>query len=313
MSKALVIGCTGGVGAAIVDVLKQKEYEIIGVNRSGKDSYSRSYQVEAADIFDHETLLPFTDGVDIIFGAFNASRYTDQAWADEFPRLMEAFIQLGISTGKRMVFIDNLYMYEYDNPIVESSSKEASPTFKGLIRKEIADKFIDASESKSIDGVIVRGSDLFGPYALNSIIGDRFFSKLFTENTAEVLPLKDYKHSFTYTYDFARTAIAAAEAEKGTYVYHVPSTSLSYLELVRSTYQVAGEQPKEAFVPSIVFKLLGLFTPEIKSINQMSYAWNSEYIIGVQNDLGITPTLPSESIATTVEWFRNYVKVKTIV
>jgi nucleoside-diphosphate-sugar epimerase len=314
-SLITVIGSNGGIGGAIVDELLQKGYtNVRGVTISGEEKYGRAIKVIKADARVKPELVMACEGSVVIFGAFNASEYSDKEWADEFPVMMDSFISAGKINDSKLIFLDNVYSYKdlLGNGVYDEDTFEEPVSTKGEIRKSVTKEFIDGLKIHNLKGNVIKSSDLYGPYSLNSMIGDRFFEALFNKNIGEVLPLGNQPHSFTFTRDVARLAVDVMEQDLSIAVLHTPNTDLIGLEdLVKKTFGFVSTNPKISRMPKIMFTITSLFIPPIKSIMAMQYQWNNRFEVVSKYNKGFVPTTIDDGVKETVEWFsQNLEKVE---
>jgi nucleoside-diphosphate-sugar epimerase len=308
-TKISIIGSNGGTGAAIVDELISQDFtNITGITISGKEKWGRNLKVIKADALDQKQLVQATQGSEIIFGAFNASEYTDKSWAEEFPVFMDSFIKCGQTHRAKLIFLDNVYSYE--NQEGKHSYNEKTPLVpynaKGNIRQQVANKFLESHKEFNLQGNIIKSSDLYGPYSLNSVIGDRYFKTLFEKNIAEIIPLGNNSHSLTYTRDVGKIAVAIAINDSQPAVTHTPNApAKGYEDAVRMAYKYTGQTPKESKSPIFMFHILALFIPPVKSMLGMMYQWNNKFVIDSLYNQDFVPTTLESGMKETVEWFRS--------
>lgn len=311
-TKISVIGSNGGTGAAIIDELFSKGFtNVIGITISGKEKWGRNFRVIQADALDQTQLLKATQGSEVIFGAFNASQYTDKSWEAEFPVFIKNFVECGNANNAKLIFMDNVYSYE--NQQSKNAYNENTPIIsyntKGKIRQGVAKQFLDGLKKYNLTGNIIKSSDLYGPYSLNSVIGDRYFKALFEKNVAEIIPLGNNPHSLTYTRDVGKIAVFTATNDNQPMVIHTPNAAAKgYEDMVRMTYQYTGKIPKESKAPMFMFHILALFVPPIKSMLGMMYQWNNHFVIDSLYNKNFVATPLEAGIKETVAWFKNNLK-----
>ncbi len=317
-TDAVVIGSNGSIGASIVDELLANQFDVVGITKSGADKFDRPFKVLKTNALDVNEVVNATKTAKYIFGAFNASEYSNKAWSQEFPLFMESFIEAGKNSGARLIFIDNLYTYldlKGSNSYTEETVVKPKSA-KGRIRNKIAKRFLKAISEKEIKGCIVRGSDIYGPYGMTSFIGARFFEKMIKTGVAELLPLGNKRHSFTFTRDFAKLALIAAQQDHDFPILHVPNAeAIGYEDLVvrvLNTYSRQDVRIRE--IPKLFFNILGVFSPGIRSVIQESFHFKNEYIaesVLVSKLVpDFHPTSIVEGLKETVEWFRKLYEYK---
>lgn len=310
-TKITVIGSNGGTGAAIIDQLILSGYtNIKGITLSGEEKWGRNLEVVKCDALILKELLEATAGSEVIFGAFNASEYSDKSWGEEFPVFITNLIECGRANKSKLIFLDNLYSYKNQKGLKAYDENTLIIPYgpKARIRQSVEQKFIDGLKEFGIEGNIIKSSDLYGPYALNGVIGDRYFGKLFKDNVAEIIPLGNKLHSFTYTLDVGRLAVSAMESIQPL-IIHTPNTApIGYEDLVRITFPFLDSQPKESIAPMFIFRILAVFVAPIKSMLAMMYQWDHDYVINSIYNQDFIPTKLEVGVKSTVEWFRLITK-----
>jgi nucleoside-diphosphate-sugar epimerase len=127
-------------------------------------------------------------------------------WATALPPMMDAVIMMAETSGAKVVYGDNLYMYGQvlglitpDLPVGVASPLENRATGKkGLIRSKIAAQLMDAHRSGRIQATIGRASDFFGPGVLNSMMGEVVFQALVEGKTLNLIGKLDVPHTYTF-------------------------------------------------------------------------------------------------------------------
>ena len=96
--------------------------------------------------------------------------------AAEVPALQAAIIEGLTGTGTKLVIGENTYMYGDTNgkPLTEALPYAAT-TRKGKVRAAMSEAAMAAHKAGKVRVAIGRGSDFFGPFALDSGLGDRAF------------------------------------------------------------------------------------------------------------------------------------------
>jgi nucleoside-diphosphate-sugar epimerase len=307
-----IIGSNGGIGAAIVDELISQGFtNLIGITISGREKWGRNLKVIQADALDQQQLLRATQGSQIIFGAFNASQYTDKSWQKEFPIFIKNFVECGKTNNAKLIFLDNLYSYQDQEG--KNSYNENTPIIpynqKGEIRKLVANIFLEGLKKYNLQGNIIKSSDLYGPYALNSVIGDRYFEAVTKKNTAEIMPLGNNPHSLTYTRDVGKIAVQVATNSNQPIIVHTPNApAKGYEDMVRMTYKHFDQVPKESKAPMLMFQFLALFIAPVKSMLGMMYQWNNRFEINSLYNKDFVPTNLEAGIKETAVWFKSNLK-----
>jgi nucleoside-diphosphate-sugar epimerase len=196
----------GPVGRATLRQLVDSGVSPTLISRSRRETIDAGAQIVGA-IGDADVQDQINDG-SVLYHCANAPYHR---WVEELPALWDSVLEVAIRKRCRLVVATNLYAYgKPDGEITESHTKHPH-TRKGVLRKEIESKIIDAVKTGQTQAILVRGSDFFGPEVNDSAIGNRFFSSLIRGKQPVFTGAVDQPHSYTYLPDFGRTMIAAAE------------------------------------------------------------------------------------------------------
>lgn len=175
MKKSIILG-TGPLGMAVMDELVKTEQIIVMVNRSGqlKETVPENVSVVPCDLTNTEELRKVCATADDIYMCAIPPYHK---WVTDLEPMMDSVIVA--TEGKQLIFGDNLYMYGEKNTVnmKEDTNNEAT-TKKGITRKKVARKLLDANESKLIKLKIGRASDFYGPRVYTSAFSKGFFDSI---------------------------------------------------------------------------------------------------------------------------------------
>ncbi len=114
MNKILVYGASGDQGVPLVDALLEKGYKVRAVTRNPSeynDDFSKNLETIQADLFDLESLMVASDGIDAI--AMNLPFIFDKATAKQWgENITKAGTKMGV---KKIVFNTSCYVAPKDN------------------------------------------------------------------------------------------------------------------------------------------------------------------------------------------------------
>ncbi|HQS53046.1 MAG TPA: NAD-dependent epimerase/dehydratase family protein, partial [Daejeonella sp.] len=152
----------GTIGKLLAKELLNYTQNIRLVSRN-PEKINDSDELFPADLTDAKMVDKAIEGSDIVYLVVGFD-YNLKAWQNNWPRLMKATIESCIKHKAKLVFFDNVYMYDKsaipnmteDSPINPSSKK-------GLVRKEIAEMLLKAVAEKKINALIARAPDFYGP------------------------------------------------------------------------------------------------------------------------------------------------------
>lgn len=316
-SYVVVLGVTGGLGAAVARELIKKNEKVIGVNRSGKAHpliIPEEVDIRGIDIFNTEKLLPILSNAKIIYHCVNISY---SKWDPDFLNLTKQIISMVEKVKVPLVISDNLYMYGED---LKEGRRENMPynskSKKGKLRAQMAKYYQEAHDTGRIRMVMVRGPSYYGVGALyTSHYGDRLFSKILKGKKAMFIGNPEIKHTTIYLGDFARAMIILGnDPEAYGQAWHAPSAApLKKSEFSDIAYQLSGYvKVKPGSYGAITLSLLGIFNKDIREIREMLYEFEKPYLVDHSKfmhrypDFRITPI--EEGIQKAIDWYKKYLE-----
>jgi nucleoside-diphosphate-sugar epimerase len=168
---------------------------------------------------------------------------------------------------------------------------------------------LKAHADGKLRAVIGRGSDFFGPRALNSTVGVRVFGRMVSGKLAHVLGNPDVPHTVIFIDDFARALITLGSHDDAFgEAWHVPSAETV---TVRRFIELIAEQTRGPVrlrpTPSWLLAVVGLFNPDARAVREVLYQSESPWVVDhtkFERAFGATPTPHPQAIAATLDWFR---------
>ncbi|MFW9993318.1 MAG: NAD-dependent epimerase/dehydratase family protein [Candidatus Odinarchaeota archaeon] len=305
----IVFGASGGIGNAVIRNLVARGKKVRGVNRSGKANVPNGVEVVPADLLVLNDSLKASEGATHIYNCVNV---VYDKWKSIYPDVSYRFIELLKITGAKGIIADNLYMYgeEITEPYRESMEYMARGK-KGRLRAKCAMIYEQAMKNGEIQAVICRAPDFYGPgVTFSSFYGDRLFPNILDSKNVTVMGKLDAPHAIIFVEDFAKAIINLA-LDDGAYgqVWHAPmDTVLTQREFIETIYEEAGTIGKIRSMNPFIARILGLFVPIIREVNEMMYEFVKPYLVNTskyEERYGKTVTSHREAIRQTLDWYRS--------
>lgn len=301
----VVIGA-GATGAATALLLAELGADVRIVSRSGSGPDHENISREAADATDLDALAKISEGVAVIYNCANPPYHQ---WTTDWPPLATAILGAAERSGAVLVTLSNLYMYAPpggDRPMTEIEPL-ATETKKGRVRANTYRQALEAHDAGRARIVEARASDFIGQgLGDNAHMGERVLSRVRAGKPVQVIGDPDMKHSWTAIDDVARTLVhLGANPDAWGRAWHVPTAPpLTQRELVHRFSAEAGVEPvKVSAIPPIAMKVLGLFIPAIRELQEMTYQFTEPFIIDstdAEQALGLHPTPLAVTIRAAV-------------
>ncbi|GAA4036688.1 NAD-dependent epimerase/dehydratase family protein [Arthrobacter methylotrophus] len=305
MASQLVLGA-GLIGGTVARRLAARGDQVtLGTRRGSTVPGATALKIDASN---PAAVTQAARGADTIFVCTNPP-YTD--WATDWPPIFDAVITAARDSGAALVLMGNLYAYGPPAGPMTEHSQLATSEKKGLVRKAGWEKALAAHERGELRVTEVRASDYFGPGAAgrSTHLGGSFFEPLLASKTARVVGEPDLEHSWSFLPDIATTLIAAADhtGEWGR-AWHVPSTSLSRVEIARQVNESWDVKGRVAPIPQWLLKALGTVIPIMREVSASSYQFRVPFVIDAmetQRMLGVSATPWDEALRIAVNSYRE--------
>lgn len=276
-----ILGSGGAIGVELAKALKTYTSDIRLVSRNPK-RINPDDELVSADLLDPGSLKNAIAGSAVVYITVGFE-YNIKVWKANWPRFMRNVIDACLDEGCKLVFFDNIYMYDPDhlNPMDENTPINPCSE-KGKLRAEIAEMLMQEIEAGDLKALIARSADFYGPSIQNtSVLTETVFNNLAQGKRANWLATLDCKHSYTYTPDAGKaTALLGNTEDAYGQVWHLPTTPnpMTGREWIAAIASEMGAKPKSMVLSRTMIKILGLFIPIMKEIGEMMYQSDRDYV-----------------------------------
>lgn len=301
-----ILGAGGAIGIELAKVLPEYTDRIRLVSRNPQ-RVNVEDELYPADLLDVEAVDRAVEGSEVVYLTVGLP-YSANIWRLRWPIVMENTIQACLKHGAKLVFFDNIYMYDGSNlnPITENLPINP-PSKKGAVRAEIVNRLWQAVEKEGLQACVARAADFYGP-GINqtSVLTETVFKPLSEGKTANWPGNPNYKHSFTYTPDAGRaTAILGNSPAAYGEVWHLPTAANPPTghEWVAQIAQAMGKQAKVRPMSKMMARIIGIFVPVIKEMVEMLYQYEQDYVFDsskFEKRFNMSPTPYAKGIATII-------------
>jgi nucleoside-diphosphate-sugar epimerase len=233
--------------------------------------------------------------------------YTIKIWQNQWPVIMKNTIAACKKHKTKLVFFDNMYMYNPDklNPMTEESEILAISK-KGKVRAEIANMVLQEIKTGKLEALIARAADFYGPGIANSVFNQVVFKNLKNGKKANWFCSLDYLHNFTFTPDAAKaTALLGNTESSYNQVWHLPTVApIQGKEWIDKVAHELGVEPKTQVASKFIVKVMGIFNPIMKEFVEMLYQWDRDYNFNstkFESTFKIKPTTVDEAIKQIIQ------------
>ncbi len=278
--RRTILGANGTIGAPLARELAAYTDSIRLVSRAPR-KVNAGDELFPADLSKPEQVDAAVAGSAIVYLMVGFD-YNLNVWREAWPRLMRAVIDACVKHRAKLVFFDNVYMYDKEAiPHMTEASPINPPSKKGAVRKEISDMLMAATRGKGLQALIARSADFYGPDNLKSLVTEMICKNLAKGKKANWMMDAGKRHSLTYTPDAAKATAVLGNAED-TYgqVWHLPTDpdALTGAQLAALFAKEMGGSAGVSLLPVWLMRMLGLFMPIMREFPEMMYQYDREYI-----------------------------------
>lgn len=291
-----ILGAGGAIATELARALTAYTTDIRLVSRH-PSKVNEGDQLFPADLTDPAKVSEAVRGSEIVYLTVGFP-YKLKVWQDNWPLVMANVIAACTEHGAKLVFFDNIYMYDgRDLSHMTEQQPKDPPSQKGKVRAQVERMVWDAVRDQGLKALVARAADFYGPSVVNvSILTEMVFKPLSTGGTANWLMDDGYKHSFTYTPDAGKaTALLGNTPDAYGEAWHLPTAPdpLTGKEWVNAVAKVLGAKPKYRIVGRFMSWLIGLFVPTLHENMEMLYQYDRDYVFNsdkFERRFGIRPT-----------------------
>lgn len=301
-----ILGANGTIGSLLARELAVYTNRIRLVSRNPV-AVNPSDELFPADLSDPDIVEKAIAGSEVVYLLVGFD-YKLTVWQEKWPRLMRSVIDACIRHQAKLVFFDNIYLY--DVGAIGHMTEESPinpPSQKGAVRSRIAGMLMEEVKAGKLQGLIARSADFYGPRNEKSFLIEVVYKNFRKGKKANWFMNADKIHSFTYTPDAAKaTALLGNTADAWNQVWHLPTdpARITGRQMI-SLFALEMKQPDKVMVmPMWLLRVLGLFMPLMREMPEMMYQYDRDYFFDsakFQQRFGIHPTTYENGVKATIE------------
>ncbi|MCC3371992.1 SDR family NAD(P)-dependent oxidoreductase [Cohnella sp. REN36] len=316
MQKALVIGATGGTGAAVTEELVKRGIRTVAFGRSRqKLEQLRSrlgepehLTIAIGDAFKPDSIAAASEGADVMFHCANVLYHE---MATKLIPLGESVMEAADRLSLKVVVIDGIYPYGRRRMDRATEEHPKQPhTRKGKTRLAYEKMLFDGKWSRA-KVLIARLPDYYGPTANEASYLGSTLESIAACKMAFFIGNMRVPREYIYLPDAAYMIAELAGRDKAYgQNWHIPGAGLiSGKEIVRIARQ-ASKSAKPVFpLGRIGLSLLGMSVPVMKEIVEMLYLTEEPLVLSgdkYERLIGPAKATPfEEGITATIRALQN--------
>ena len=260
-------------------------------------------QLVPADLMDADATSAAVEGSEIVY--FTAGLPMDSGlWERQFPTMMANTIAACRRHNSKLVFFDNTYMYPR-TPVPQTEETAFEPTGrKATVRAEIATMLLTEMDGGTIDAVICRAPEFYGPGKTKSLTNSLIFDRI-RESRRPLVPVSARTlRTLIWTPDASRAmALIGNTPDAYGQTWHLPvdPNRLTYAGLLGLAGAVTNRKVRYTTVPRWAFAIGSLISPSIKEAAELLPRYGDDNIFEATKFTARFPDFPvttySEGIA----------------
>ena len=302
-----ILGSGGSIGTELAKELKQYTDAIRLVSRNPAKVNDTDI-LHPTDLSDTMQIDEAVQGSEICYVTLGFD-YNIRVWKEKWLPFMTSVVEACIKHRSKLVFFDNVYAIGGNNVNHITEDSPISPSSKkGEIRAAVDKLILDQVEEGSLQAIIARAPDFFGPEKKqNSLLLNLVYDNLAKGKAAQWFCNADVVHTMGYTPDLARgTAILGNSGDAYNQVWNLPVdmnalTGREWVELFAGEMKARN---KIQVLPLWALRLLGIFVPILREMPEMMYQFDRPYVFDCSkfnSKFNYEVTSNSEAVRQTIE------------
>ncbi|HYQ59277.1 MAG TPA: NAD-dependent epimerase/dehydratase family protein [Draconibacterium sp.] len=275
----VILGAGGSIGTELAKALKgyTKHIRLMARNPQKVNTDDELFKGDVTNANDVDKAI---EGMKVAYLTVGLP-YNKKVWQNNWPVIVQNVIKSCKKHGTKLVFFDNVYMYDADEiGKMTEESKINPPSKKGKVRAALAQMILDETKSGELKALIARAADFYGPGIKNGIFNETIVKNLKAGKKANWFCGTQFKHNLTYTPDAAKaTALLGNTDSAYGQVWHLPSSEAwTGEQWINATAKELGVKSKVQVAPKWLIKIMGIFIPIMGELHEMLYQYNRDYV-----------------------------------
>ncbi|MDL9948084.1 NAD-dependent epimerase/dehydratase family protein [Gordonia sp. ABSL11-1] len=193
-------------------------------------------------------------------------------WERQFPVMMANTIAACQKHDTKLVFFDNTYMYPRTSSPQVEDTRFAPVGRKATVRAHIANMLLYQMRNETIEAVICRAPEFYGPGKTKSLTNSAIFDRI-KQGKRPMVPVSAHtERSLIWTPDASRgMGLIGNTPDAYGQTWHLPidPRRLTYQEMIEVSGEITGEDIGYTTIPAKVFAVGGLFNQSVKEASEL--------------------------------------------
>lgn len=306
MTTQVILGAGGDIGRPLAKELKQYTNKVRLVARN-PTQINGDDELVPTDLLSAEQVDKAVAGASIAYLVVGL-KYNLNIWQRDWPVLINNVINACLKHNTKLVFFDNIYMYDKSAiPHMTEESPLNPPSKKGKVRLQVLQAIQNAISQKGLQALIARSADFYGEGGKNGMLNILVLDPVSKGKRMSWQSNVHKIHSFTYTLDAAKaTAILGNTDSAYNQTWHLPTSTQRWTGKEFITHAASMKDTKTSYtlLSPLLLSLVGLFNKTVKELVEMQYQNNQDYFFDSQKfckAFNFTPTSYEEGMKQVLE------------
>lgn len=275
-----VLGANGQIAEGLTRYLHDHVTLDIRLVSRNPSKIHETDQLHRANLMDAAGTAAAVEGSEIAY--LTVGLPIDSAlWEQQFPAMMANTIAACRKHQTKLVFFDNTYMYpRTSTPQVEDTVSRPEGR-KATVRAQIATMLLDEMRAGTIDAVICRAPEFYGPAKTKSLTNSMIFDRI-KHGRRPLVPLDaDTRRTLIWTPDASRgMGLIGNTPDAYGQTWHLPidPDRLTYGGMIKVAAEITGRHIRHTTLPRLAFKIGGLFNASVKESDELMPRYRQDNI-----------------------------------
>lgn len=266
-----ILGANGQIAVELAKELHRKFTKDIRLVSRDPNKVHTSDTLVSANLLNLEATEKAVEGSEIAYLTVGLP-LDSKIWEEQFPVIMQNVISACKKHKVKLAFFDNTYMYPKNSePQTEETVFEPEGR-KSKVRATMAEMLLKEMQNGSLQAVICRAPEFYGPDKTQSFTNNMIFNKIANNKKLKV-PLKDNtKRTLIWSPDASRAlAIIGNTPDAFGQTWHLPCDDWrpTYKELIESASEIYDRKLNYSIIKLWQFKIGGLFNKNMKELQEL--------------------------------------------
>jgi len=305
----IILGAGGPIGTVLYNELIANNEKVSLVSRREQNKPSAiSIKADLTKIDDVKNSVEVNSIVYLTAGL----KYDIKVWREQWMKIMRNTVEACKEKNAKLIFFDNVYTLGRVTGKMTEDSPVNPCSKKGEERAKLFEYLQSEIKSKSLDIIIARSADFYGPYApASSIPNVLIIERLIKGRKPQWFVNVNTKHSFTFTEDCGKALYLLAKDNNAfNQVWHLPTASPAIIvkDFIKTASNAAGASKNYMTLSKWMIKLGGLYDTTIKELYEMLYQYEYDYEFDstkFDNYFSFKPTPYDEGIRKTIDSYKH--------